>query len=80
MREDLKSIFKDDLKQIKKLKGSAKTLALKTLNEKIDVYLTAEDFAYYYPHIYTPDVLLKIANSKPGVEACNIMTTIRRAM
>ena len=80
MREDLKLVFKNDLKQIKELKGSAKVSALKTLNEKIDVYLAAEDFAYYYPHIYTPNVLSKIANAKTGVEACNIMTTIRRAM
>lgn len=80
MRKDLKEIFENDLKHIKKLKGGEKAKALKEMNEKLDVYLAAEDFALYYPQIYTPNVLFKIANAKNGIEACNIMTCLRRAM
>jgi len=80
MRKDLKIIFSDDIKRIKKLKGSAKIIALKELNEKIDTYMIAEDFAVYYPQLYTPDTLNKIAKAKNSIEADNIMTTLRRAM
>ena len=80
MRKDLKVIFKDDLKRIKGMKGNAKLEALKELNEKLDVYMTAEDFAFYYPQIYTPTALLKIANARNTIEACNIMTSLRRAI
>ena len=80
MRDDLKIIFKDDIKAIKKLKGGAKLKALKKLNEKIDAYMVAEDFSFYYPQLYTANVLDKIANAKNSIEAENILTTLRRAM
>ena len=80
MRKDLKIVFKDDIQRIKKLKGGAKVTALKNLNEKVDAYMVAEDFADYYPQIYTVDVLQKIAKAKSGVEADNILTGLRRTM
>ena len=80
MRKDLKVVFEDDIKRIKKMKGGKKIAALKDLNEKIDAYMVAEDFAFYYPHIYTADTLAKIAKARSGVEADNILTGLRRAM
>ena len=80
MRKDLKVIFKDDIKRIKKLKGGEKIAALKDLNEKVDAYMVAEDFADYYPQIYTADTLQKIAKARSGIEADNILTGLRRAM
>ena len=80
MRNDLKIVFKDDIKRIKKLKGNAKIIALKDLNEKIDTYMVAEDFADYYPQLYTADTLKKIAKAKSSIEAENILTSLRRAM
>ena len=80
MRKDLKVIFKDDIQRIKKLKGGAKVAALKDLNEKVDAYMVAEDFADYYPQIYTEDTLKKIAKARSGVEADNILIGLRRAM
>ena len=80
MRDDLKIVFKDDIKVIKKLKGGAKLEALKKLNEKIDAYMVAEDFSFYYPQLYTENVLNKIATAKNSIEAENILTTLRRAM
>ena len=80
MRKDLKVVFKDDLKRIKKLKGNSKIVALKEFNEKLDVYMVAEDFAYYYPQIYTPDILNRIAKAQSSIEASNILISLRRAM
>ena len=80
MREDLKTVFKDDLKRIKKLKGSNKVVALKDFNEKLDVYMVAEDFAEYYPQLYTPEVLDRIVKSRNSIEAENILTSLRRAI
>lgn len=80
MRKDLKVVFKEDLKRIKGMKGSEKNAAIKELNEKLDVYMTAKDFSFYYPQIYTPSVLSRIANARNNIEACNIMTSLRRAM
>ena len=80
MRRDLKLVFKNDIKRISKLRGMAKVDALKDLNEKIDLYMTAEDFVDFYPQIYTKDTLTRIANARNSIEASNIMTTLRRAM
>ena len=80
MRKDLKVIFSDDIKQIKKLKGGDKIVALKELNEKVDAYMIAEDFAQYYPQIYTKEALSKIVRARNGIEVDNIMTTLRRAI
>lgn len=80
MRNDLKVIFKDDIKRIKQLKGSSKINAAKEFNEKLDTYMVAEDFSFYYPQIYTPEILKRIAKAKSSIEACNILTSLRRAM
>lgn len=80
MRKDLKVVFKDDLKVIRKLKGKEKERAAKELNEKVDAYMVAEDFAEYYPQVYTPNILSKIAKARNGIEAENILTGLRRAM
>ena len=80
MRNDLKVVFINDIKRINKLKGYAKRKALEDFNEKLDVYMTALDFSVYYPHLYTSDILQRIANARNSTEASNIMTTLRRAM
>ena len=80
MRKDLKVIFSEDIKRIKKLRGQKKRDAEKNLNEKIDIYMVAEDFSVYYPQIYTMDALKRIAESRNSIEAANIITTLRRAM
>lgn len=80
MRKDLKVVFINDINRIKKLKGTDKRDALKDFNEKLDVYMTAEDFSTYYPQIYTQDALRRIADARNGIEASNIMTTLRRAI
>ena len=80
MRKDLKAIFSNDIKQMKKLKGGKKNEALKKLNEKVDAYMVAEDFAQYYPQIYTKDALRKIAEARNEIEVDNIMITLRRAI
>ena len=80
MRKDLKVIFISDINRIKKLRGTEKRRAERDLNEKLDVYMTAENFAEYYPQLYTQDVLKRIANARNSTEASNIMTSLRRAM
>jgi len=80
MRNDLKHLFKNDIKRIGTLQGVEKRNAERDLNERLDVYMAAEDFAFYYPQIYTPEALLKIAKSRNSIEACNIMTSLRRAI
>ena len=80
MRRDLKVVFKSDIDRIKKLRGSDKREALKVFNEKLDVYMTAKDFSEYYPNVYTPEMLGKIVNARNGIEASNIMTTLRRTI
>lgn len=80
MRKDLKVVFKDDLKRIKKLRGNSKVVALKEFNAKLDTYMVAEDFAKYYPQLYTPEIMQRIATAKSSTEADNIMVMLRRAM
>ena len=80
MRKDLKIVFINDINRIKKLRGNDKRDALREFNEKLDVYLAAEDFATFYPQVYTKDALQRIADARNGIEASNIMTTLRRAI
>lgn len=80
MRRDLKAIFMNDIKKIAELQGVEKRNAERDLNERLDAYMAAEDFAFYYPQIYTPDALLRIAKSRNSTEASNIMTSLRRAL
>jgi len=80
MKKRLRLVFADDLKRIKKLRGTEKIKATEDLNERVDLYMVAEDFAEYYPRIYTQENLDRIAHARNSIEANNIMIKLRRAM
>ena len=70
--------FKQAYKKVNKLKGRERDIAYAKLNERMEMYSIAKDFADYYPKIYTPEVLQQIVDAKNNVEAENIMTSLRR--
>lgn len=70
--------FKSAHQKIGKLKGKDKEKAITELNERMEMYEVAKDFADFYPKIYTSDVLLAIVNAKTNVEASNLLTTLRK--
>lgn len=79
MWEDLKkTVFKEDLKRIKKMKGEKKEDAMMKLMERIEMYDVARDFAAFYPKIYTKDVLQRIVDAKNNIEAENILISLRK--
>ena len=80
MNKKLKTIFADEIRRIKKLRGNEKIRAREDLNERVDIYMIAEDFAEDYPKIYTQEKLNKIVNARNSIEASNIMTSLRRAI
>lgn len=77
-KEFIDGPFKKAYKNISKLKGAEKERAYADLEERIEIYSVAKDFADYYPKIYTEDVLDEIVNAKNNIEASNILTMLRR--
>lgn len=69
--------FKSAYKNVGKLKGKEKEKAIIELNERMDMYEIAQDFSFYYPKLYTKEMLQAIVNAKTNIEAANIMTTLR---
>ena len=74
----INGVFKAAYKTCQKLKGEEREKAITELSERMNIYEIAEDFAEYYPKIYTKDVLERIVNASNNIEAANIMTTLRR--
>ena len=70
--------FKSAYKQAVKLKGRKREEAFTELNERMDMYSVAEDFAAYYPKIYTKDMLKAIVNARNNIEAENILVALRK--
>ena len=74
----IETAFKESYKKVNKLKGKEKEIEYAKLNERIEIYSIAKDFAEYYPKIYTNEELKKIVDAKNNIEATNILTTLRR--
>ena len=71
-------VFKEAYAKVNKLKGEEKEKAITELLERIEMYTVAQDFARYYPKLYTPEVLDAIVKAKNNVEAANILASLRR--
>ena len=73
-----KKVFKSAYEKVDKLKGEEKEKAITELLERIEMYDVAQDFARYYPKLYTPEVLDAIVKAKNNTEALNILASLRK--